>query len=216
MTWADGIAVAIVLLSGLLALARGFVREILGVFAWVTSGLVALSAYGAFEPFVLHYVSNPKLALPLTIAAVFLVVLIILTIIVSFIASLVRDSVLSGLDRTLGLVFGLVRGAAIVCLLLIFVSIFLQPAEWPAAVINAEFLPATETGASFLISLLPARFRPVLGHPLPSDAGQPKTDNVKAGKPKAGKAKAGQSTAPEQPAGHSSSAPAGAASSGAI
>lgn len=211
MTWADGIAVAIVLLSGLLALARGFVREILGVFAWVTSGLVALSAYGAFEPFVLHYVSNPKLALPLTIAAVFLVVLIILTIIVSFIVSLVRDSVLSGLDRTLGLVFGLVRGALIVCLLLIFVSIFLQPAEWPAAVINAEFLPATETGASFLISLLPARFRPVLGHPLPSDAGQPK-----AGQPKAGKAKAGQSTAPEQPADHSSSAPAGAASSGAI
>jgi membrane protein required for colicin V production len=211
MTWADGIAVAIVLLSGLLALARGFVREILGVFAWVTSGLVALSAYGAFEPFVLHYVSNPKLALPLTIAAVFLVVLIILTIIVSFIASLVRDSVLSGLDRTLGLVFGLVRGAAIVCLLLIFVSIFLQPAEWPAAVINAEFLPATETGASLLISVLPARFRPVLGHPLPSDAGQPKTDNAKADK-----AKAGQSTAPEQPAGHSSSAPAGAASSGAI
>ncbi|GAA5264021.1 membrane protein required for colicin V production [Acidiphilium sp. MT5] len=211
MTWADGIAVAIVLLSGLLALARGFVREILGVFAWVTSGLVALSAYGAFEPFVLHYVSNPKLALPLTIAAVFLVVLIILTIIVSFIASLVRDSVLSGLDRTLGLVFGLVRGAAIVCLLLIFVSIFLQPAEWPAAVINAEFLPATETGASLLISVLPARFRPVLGHPLPSDAGQPKT-----GKANADKAKAGQSTAPEQPAGHSSSAPAGAASSGAI
>jgi hypothetical protein len=123
----------------------------------------------------------------------------------------VRDSVLSGLDRTLGLVFGLVRGALIVCLLLIFVSIFLQPAEWPAAVINAEFLPATETGASLLISVLPARFRPVLGHPLPSDAGQPKT-----GKPKTGKAKAGQSTAPEQPAGHSSSAPAGAASSGAI
>jgi membrane protein required for colicin V production len=211
MTWADGIAVAVVLLSGLLALARGFVREILGVFAWVTSGLVALSAYGAFEPFVLHYVSNPKLALPLTIAAVFLVVLIILTIIVSFIASLVRDSVLSGLDRTLGLVFGLVRGAVIVCLLLIFVSIFLQPAEWPAAVINAEFLPATETGASLLISLLPARFRPVLGHPLPSDAGQPKGDKANADK-----AKAGQSTAPDQPAGHSSSTRASGASSGAI
>ncbi len=211
MTWADGIAVAVVLLSGLLALARGFVREILGVFAWVTSGLVALSAYGAFEPFVLHYVSNPKLALLLTITAVFLVVLIILTIIVSFIASLVRDSVLSGLDRTLGLVFGLVRGALIVCLLLIFVSIFLQPAEWPAGVINAEFLPATETGASLLISLLPARFRPVLGHPLPSDAGQPK-----AGQPKADKAKAGQSTAPDQPAGHSSSTSASGASSGAI
>jgi membrane protein required for colicin V production len=186
MTWADGIAVGVVLLSGLLALARGFVREVLGVMAWLTSGLVAITVYRRFEPWVLHYVSNPKLALLLTIAAVFLVVLIILTIIVSFIASRVRDSVLSGLDRTLGLVFGLVRGAVIVCFLLIFVSIFLQPAEWPPAVINAELLPATETGASLLIGVLPRRFQPVLGRPLPS----------KVGRTKAGKPTAGQSPAP--------------------
>lgn len=165
MTWADGIAVAVVLLSGLLALARGFVREILGVMAWICSGLVALTVYGNFEPWVLSYIPNPKLALPLTIVAIFLLVLIVLTIVVSFISSLVRDSVLSGLDRTLGLLFGLLRGGVIVCLLLIFLSIFLHPAQWPAAVTGAELLPATETGASLLITMLPPRFRPMLAHP---------------------------------------------------
>ncbi len=165
MTWADGIAIGIILLSGLLAAARGFVREILGVVAWICSGLIALAFYHGFEPWVLRVVPNPKLALPLTILGIFLVALIILTIIVSFVATLVRDSVLSGLDRTLGLLFGFLRGGVIVCLLLVFLSIFLQPPQWPAGVTNARLLPATETGASLLISLLPAQYRPVLNHP---------------------------------------------------
>ena len=165
MTWADGIAIGIILLSGLLAAARGFVREILGVVAWICSGLIALAFYSGFEPWVLRFIPNPKLALPLTILGIFLVVLIILTVIVSFIASLVRDSVLSGLDRTLGLLFGFLRGGVIVCLLLVFLSIFLQPPQWPAAVTDAKLLPATETGASLLITLLPAQYRPALNHP---------------------------------------------------
>lgn len=179
MTWADGIAICVILLSGLLALARGFVREILGVMAWVCSGLVALAVYGDFEPWVLTYIPNAKLALPLTIIAIFLLVLIVLTIVVSFIASLVRDSVLSGLDRTLGLLFGFLRGGVIVCLLLIFLSIFLQPAQWPAAVTNAQLLPATETGASLLITLLPTRFRPILTHPNHANA-KPKSEKPSA------------------------------------
>ncbi len=45
MTWVDGAAIGIVVLSALFSLVRGFVREVLGVGAWVGAALAALSGY---------------------------------------------------------------------------------------------------------------------------------------------------------------------------
>ena len=160
MTWADGIAIGVVLLSGVLALARGFVREVLGIGAWIGAGLAAFVSYPLVEPQITGIVGNPKLVLPVSIGIVFIVVLIVLSILSAWLGSMVRDSVLSGVDRTLGLAFGLVRGAVIVCLAYIALSIFLQPSEWPSAIRQAKFLTYAENGSAFLVAFLPAAYRP--------------------------------------------------------
>jgi membrane protein required for colicin V production len=164
MTWVDGVALLIILLSGLLALARGLVREILGVGAWIGAALAAFEYYPALETRLAGYVHEPKLILPLSIGLIFIVVLIVLSIISTWLGSMVRDSVLSGIDRTLGLAFGLVRGAVIVCLLYIGVSIFLPSPQWPAGITDAKSLPYAESGSQMLVGLLPAVYQPHLGH----------------------------------------------------
>lgn len=160
MTWADGVAIGIIVLSGLLALARGFVREVLGIGAWIGAGLAAFAFYPAVEPQLAGLIHEPKLILPVSIGIIFVVVLIVLSILSAWLGSLVRDSILAGVDRTLGLAFGLVRGAVIICLAYIGLSIFLQPPEWPAAITHAKLLSYAEGGSEFLASFLPEAYRP--------------------------------------------------------
>lgn len=160
MTWVDGAAIGIVVLSALFSLVRGFVREVLGVGAWVGAALAALSGYKYVEPYVASVVSAKNFVVPVSAAIVFIAVLILLSILSAWIGGLVRDSALSSLDRSLGIVFGVVRGVVIVCLAYIGLSLFLVPAEWPAPVTNARFLPYAHAGAVMLVSLLPPDYQP--------------------------------------------------------
>jgi membrane protein required for colicin V production len=178
MTWVDAAALLIVLLSAAFSMVRGFVREILGVGAWIGAGLAAVKLY----PLVMPEVAS---ILPLTMkqfavygamAVVFIVVLIILSLISALIGGWVRDSALSGLDRSLGLVFGAVRGAVIVCLAYIALSVGVAQGDWPAPVTQARFLPAEHDGAVWLADLLPPAYRPKVD-PLPG-AAAPSADKL--------------------------------------
>jgi membrane protein required for colicin V production len=160
MTWTDAIMLAIIAISGLLAMVRGLVREVLGIGAWLGAALAALAFYPHVEPLLDGIINNPKLIVPVSFAIVFLVVLVVLLVISAWIGSLVRDSVLSGLDRSLGLAFGLVRGGVIVCLLYVGLSMLLQPAEWPQGLVNARLLPYAESGAVWIVGFLPPGYKP--------------------------------------------------------
>ena len=105
-------------------------------------------------------------------ALVFIVVLVLLSLISALIGGYVRDSALSGLNSSLGLVFGAARGALVVCLAYIALSVGVSPAQWPAPVSNARFLPLAFQGATALVSLLPKQYQPKVdplpGKPAPS------------------------------------------------
>ena len=167
MNWVDLAIAGALLLSGLLAFARGLVREILGLGAWIIAAFVA-SPYGVFpylQPWVRHQFDDPTTADIVAFAGVFLVVLIVLWLISSAIAGLIRNSALGGLDRTLGLVFGLVRGAVLVCLLYVLVGLAIPVAQWPVPVTEARALPLVHRGAEWLADQVPARYRPVVAEP---------------------------------------------------
>lgn len=176
MTWVDGAAIGIVVISALFSLVRGFVREVLGIGAWVGAVLAALSGYRYVQPYVASVVSARNFVVPISAGIVFIVVLILLSIISAWIGGLIRESALSGLDRSLGIVFGVVRGAVILCLAYIALSIFLVPSEWPAPVTNSRFLPYEYAGAVMLVSLLPPEYQPKVS-PLPA-SGPPSANTL--------------------------------------
>ncbi len=166
MTWVDGVVIAIVVLSALFSMVRGFVREALGVGAWIGAAFAARFWYPFIEPYVGSVLAAKNLVFYVSVAVVFILVLIVLSLLSALLAGVVRNSAMSPLDRTLGLVFGVARGAFIVCLAYIGLSIGLDQPQWPPPVVNARFLPWAHQGAVALADLLPDAYRPKVA-PLP-------------------------------------------------
>lgn len=157
---ADLIIVAIVLMSGLWALWRGFVREVLGIVGWVGAALVTLYGFSTVRPYAQELISIPLVADVAAGLVLFIATLILLSLVSSAISSSVRGSALGALDRTLGFLFGLVRGFIVVCLAYLVLGWAIpQPADRPAWVTSARTLPLIERGAQMLASLLPADAR---------------------------------------------------------
>jgi membrane protein required for colicin V production len=169
MTWIDAAALVIVALSAAFSMVRGFVREVLGVFAWIGAALAAFRFFPLVQPYVNSVLPMKNLVVYASMAVVFLITLIVLSIVSALIGGFVRESALSGVDRSLGAVFGLVRGAVIICLAYIALSVAVDPEQWPAPVVNARFLPWAHQGAVALVSYLPSQYRPKVA-PLPGAA----------------------------------------------
>ncbi len=62
----------VMLLSGLLAMIRGFMREILSIAAWGTAALTTLYAYQKLLPTAKAYFNNDTIATVAVVAGVFI------------------------------------------------------------------------------------------------------------------------------------------------
>jgi membrane protein required for colicin V production len=155
----DLAVVAIILISGLLAFARGFVREILSIIAWVGAAVATVYLFRFAQPVARTYIEVELIADIVAGVAVFVVVLIALSLMSHALSRRIRESALGPLDRSLGLVFGLARGAAVVALAyLVFTAMFPQPESRPEWITQARTEPWMEKGAGVLASILPKRW----------------------------------------------------------
>jgi membrane protein required for colicin V production len=164
MNMLDMIVVGVVVLSGLFAFVRGFVREALSIFAWIGAGAVAYYGYDKFEPTVKTVVTNPLIAQVATVSILFVVSLLVFSVVVGMLSSRVRSSFLGSLDRSLGLVFGLARGCLVICLAYIVMVRILTPDPWPPKqedlppwIAQASLRPYLERGSTPLIHMIPAK-----------------------------------------------------------
>lgn len=165
MTWVDLCVLGVLAVSGLLAFLRGFVREALGIGAWLGAAAVAVWAAPLARPHFREWLGAPDLVDPVTYGVVFLVTLIVLLIVSGWVSTLVKMSVLGGLDRTLGLVFGLLRGAALVVFAYIAAGLVTPVDRWPSPVLQARALPLAYRGAVWAADALPEGYRPPVKPP---------------------------------------------------
>ena len=169
MNWVDGVVLAVLALSAVVALFRGLVQEVLGIGAWVGAAFAALALQPVLSPPLLEAVETPWIADAIALAGAFLVVLIVLKIAIAVIARRVQDSALGGTDRALGMVFGLARGAFLVVVAYILGGKVLPDSEkWPDPVREARSLPLVAEGARWLTERLPPDFQDRLLVPPPS------------------------------------------------
>jgi membrane protein required for colicin V production len=166
VNWIDLAVLAIIVISALLAFLRGFVREALGIGAWVGAGVVAWWAFPWSQPQARALITGyPELADFAAYVAVFVVALILLSIVAGMVGGLVRTSLLSGIDRTLGIVFGLARGAAIVVAGYIALSMVVPPDRWPPPLAEARSPLYAYEGAMWAVRFLPEAYRPSIKPP---------------------------------------------------
>jgi membrane protein required for colicin V production len=168
MTWVDLLVFGFLAISGLLAFARGFVREVLGIGAWVGAVAAGIFSLPMMHDVVRKWLSAPEWVNPVSFIVVFLITLIVLMLIARAIGGFVRGSALGGVDRTLGLVFGLARGAAVIITAYIIGQMVFPIERWPDAVLDARTLSPTYEAARWVRDQLPELYRPHTLDPPPA------------------------------------------------
>jgi membrane protein required for colicin V production len=150
----DVIVVVVVLISAGLAMARGFVREVLSVASWVAAVAAAYYLYKSVLPLVKPYFQNTTVASVVSASAVFFVALIIMSFLTMKIADFVIDSRVGAVDRALGFLFGAFRGLLLLVIAVVFFD-WLVPTP-PGWVADAKTRPMLVTLGERLKEALPA------------------------------------------------------------
>lgn len=117
---ADWAIVAVVVLSAMISLVRGFVREALSLLVWFVAFVVAFFFSDRLAPLLGNLVELPSLRYLAAFAILFVCTLIVGSVVNFLIVQLVRITGLSAIDRLLGVMFGICRGVLIALLILIF------------------------------------------------------------------------------------------------
>src|SRR3954463_7574353 len=138
ITLLDIILLGVVLVSALLAMIRGFMREILSIAAWVIAAVATLYAYSKLLPFAKTYFNNDIVAAAVVVGGTFLLTLIVVSIITVRFSDMVLDSRVGALDRTLGFLFGLGRGLVIVVVAFLFFAWLVPDRSQPDWVRSAK------------------------------------------------------------------------------
>src|SRR3984885_3464729 len=155
ITLLDIVLIAVMLVSGLLAMVRGFMREVLSIIAWILAAVATLYSYSKLLPYARQYFNNDVVATVAVVGGVFLLTLIVVSILTVRISDMVLDSRVGALDRTLGFLFGLARGLVIVVIAFLFFTWLVPDRSQPEWVKSAKSRVVLAGTGQWLISMLP-------------------------------------------------------------
>lgn len=151
--WIDVVILALIALSAILSLFRGFVKEAVALATWLVALWVAMAFHEDLAAILSQWISTPS-AQKITAFAVLFICVLLLGAIINFLASkLVDKTGLTGTDRLLGIVFGVARGGVIVAILVLLAGLtpFPQDPWWQ----DSQFIGYFEELAMWMRSYLP-------------------------------------------------------------
>ncbi|WP_210395417.1 CvpA family protein [Motiliproteus sediminis] len=117
MNWADWVIVAIIAISSLISLKRGFVREAISLLTWVAAFIIARLFTDHLSALLASYIETPSARVVAAFLLLFIATLFTGALINNLIGVLIKATGLGGTDRVLGMGFGLARGALLVVVL---------------------------------------------------------------------------------------------------
>lgn len=162
MVWIDYAILAIIAVSALISLVRGFIKEAVSLAVWVSGFIIASRFYSELSVY-LTGIEKEIVRNGVSIAILFIITLILGALVNHLLSEIVHYTGLSGTDKMLGMVFGGLRGVLIVAAALLFMDT-LTPANttdwWQASILVPEFSFIVEWFFNFLqenSSLLPSQ-----------------------------------------------------------
>jgi len=154
MSWVDLVIVIIIVISALISLVRGFVKESISLASWLFAGFIAFIYFEPLADLLEPYIESPTIRTGSSFAILFVSSLIIGAIINFMVSQLVSKTGLTGTDKSLGVVFGTARGVLIVVIVLaLLAELTPMPSEswWQESTMIDYFA----TMASWIKDLLP-------------------------------------------------------------
>jgi membrane protein required for colicin V production len=155
ITLLDIILIVVMLISALLAMVRGFMREVLSITAWVLAAGATLYSYGKLLPFAKQYFNNDIVAAVAVVGGVFLLTLLVVSVLTVRVSDMVLDSRVGALDRTLGFLFGLGRGLIIVVIAYMFFDWLVPDRSKPEWVLHAKSKVVLSSAGDWIKAQLP-------------------------------------------------------------
>jgi membrane protein required for colicin V production len=155
ITILDGILLFIMLISAVLAMIRGFTREVFSIASWVAAAVAAYLFWDDVLPYTRQYIEDDTLSLGVTLAGIFFVTLLVVSFITMRISDFILDSKAGPLDRTLGFIFGAARGLILVVIAVLFLNFFIAPDQQPVWISEAKSKPWLDSLGQDLLAALP-------------------------------------------------------------
>jgi len=154
MVAADLIVLGVIVISIVVSLMRGFVKEALSLAGWLVALWVAMSFSSGMAELFGSSIKDPTLRLLAAFICLFILSLIVGAIINFFATQFVQRAGLTGVDRTIGGVFGFLRGILLVTIIVMLLGLTTLPKEkwWDESFFMFRF----EVIATWLKDLLPA------------------------------------------------------------
>jgi len=147
--------VLVLLISGVLAYARGLVHEVLSIGGWIGAVLATIFFYPVIQPLARQFIPIDLAADLSAGVVIFIVTLVVLSLATRALSSRVKDSALNVLDRSLGFLFGLARGALLVCVAYLGLEFLVPKSDQPEWITSARTMPVIVEGAAALIDIIP-------------------------------------------------------------
>lgn len=130
MTVADIVILIVVVISLLLGLWRGLVKEAFSLLAWIAAVAAAAFFGPQLADLMVNILDNATVRRVLASAILFVAVMFLGTLLGNFMSKLSTAIGLKGVDRALGSLFGILRGVIIVLLALFLTTPFEFSKSW--------------------------------------------------------------------------------------
>lgn len=155
-TWIDWLIASVVIVSALVSLRRGFVKEILSLVIWVAAVFVAWTFGGALSIHLTPYIETPSVRVMVACALLFVATLFVGALINRLIGGLVQMTGLSGTDRVLGMAFGGLRGCLLVTVIIGLMTLapLEQDQAWRQSVLLPHFLLLADWSKDTVVELM--------------------------------------------------------------
>jgi membrane protein required for colicin V production len=121
MNWADWTVLGIIVVSCLIGVKRGFVKEALSLVVWILAMLVSLTFRENFAVLLEPHIQTLSVRQMSSFGILFALTLIVGAMANYLLSELVRLTGLSGTDLFFGTLFGLFRGFVVVMAILLFI-----------------------------------------------------------------------------------------------
>lgn len=128
LTYLDAALLAVCFISGLLAMYRGFAREVLSILSWLAAAAAGVWIFFTKKSLSADVAAQTGLPEQIALAVVALVIALIVLIVVHLITARISDAILDSrvgmIDRILGFLFGVVRGFILIVIPYMFYESF--------------------------------------------------------------------------------------------
>ncbi len=150
--WVDIAIIAVITISMLTGLFRGFVKEIIALFTWVLAIWLGFHYSQSLDPWLASYLQDKTVRAVVAFFLILFSVLLVGAIINALISVILKRAGLNGTDRTLGMGFGFIRGVFIVALIILAINMTSLPSGQYAheSKLYAKFDPVVKVIYGFM------------------------------------------------------------------